>query len=311
MIISASYKTDIPTFYGEWFMNRLRAGYCRMVNPWNRKQISRVSLELGDVDGLIFWTKNVAPFLPHLREVYDLGYRFIVQHTINNYPRALEFLVVDADRSVQHLREVSDTYGPRTCVWRYDTIVLSSLTPAEFHRENFAQLCGKLEGVTDEVVVSFAHLYQKTLRNMNWAGEEFGFTWHDPDADEKRALLLQLVPIANAHGMQVTICSQPDLVVPGTNEARCIDAARLEEVSGRTIRVEKRGARKECGCFASKDIGDYDTCPHGCVYCYAVQNRNLAQRRYHEHDPESEFLYPVAGAPADEPRPDPQRKLFD
>jgi hypothetical protein len=310
VIISASYKTDIPTFYGEWFMNRLRAGYCKMVNPWNRKQISRVSLELADVDGIVFWTKNIAPFLPHLKEVHDLGYRFVVQHTINNYPRALEYSVVDSNRSVQHLREVAELYGPRTCVWRYDTIVVTSLTPAEFHRENFSLLCADLAGVTDEVVVSFAHLYQKTLRNMNWASEEFGFSWHDPGADEKRDLLTELVPIAKAHGMQLTVCSQPDFVVPGTGEARCIDAQRLEEVSGRPIRSELRGARKECGCFASRDIGDYDTCPHGCVYCYAVQNRNLAQRRYREHDPQSEFLYPVSGVPDDEPRPDPQRKLF-
>lgn len=310
MIISASYKTDIPTFYGEWFMNRLRAGYCKMVNPWNRKQISRVSLELQDVDGIVFWTKNIAPFLPHLKEVHDLGYRFVVQHTINNYPRALEYSVVDASRSVQHLREVAELYGPRTCVWRYDTIVISSLTPAEFHRENFSRLCADLAGVTDEVVVSFAHLYQKTLRNMDWASEEFGFTWHDPDKEEKRDLLTELVPIAKAHGMQLTVCSQPDFVVPGTGEARCIDAQRLEEVSGRPIRAELRGARKECGCFASRDIGDYDTCPHGCVYCYAVQKRNLAQRRYREHDPKSEFLFPVSGVPNEAPPPDPQRKLF-
>lgn len=310
MIISASYKTDIPTFYGEWFINRLRAGYCRMVNPWNRNQISRVSLELDDVDGIIFWTKNIAPFVPRLREVYDRGFRFVIQHTINNYPRALEFSVVDANRSVEHFREVAESYGPRTCVWRYDTIVMSSLTPAEYHVDNFGRLCEMLEGATDEVVVSFAHLYQKTLRNMDLASQEFGFTWHDPDLGEKQSLLTELVPIANAHGMQVTVCSQPDFVVPGTKEARCIDAERLEEVSGRKIRAELRGARKECGCFASRDIGDYDTCPHGCVYCYAVRNRNLAQRRYREHDPESEFLFPVPGVATEAPNPDPQKRLF-
>lgn len=311
MIVSASYKTDIPTFYGEWFMNRLRAGYCKMVNPWNRNQVIRVSLDLRDVDGIIFWTKNIAPFIPHLKEVHERGYRFIIQHTLNSYPRALEFSVVDAGRSVQHLHEVAEAYGPRVCVWRYDTIVLSSLTPADFHRANFEKLCAAIQGATDEVVVSFANLYQKTLRNMNWAAENFGFTWHDPPADEKRALLADLIPIANAHGMQLTICSQPDLVVPGAAEAHCIDARRLEEVSGRTIRAELRGARKECGCFASRDIGEYDTCPHGCVYCYAVQNRELAQRRFREHDVSSEFLFPVGNAAHESPAPDPQRRLFD
>ena len=205
MIISASYKTDIPTFYGEWFMNRLRAGYCKMVNPWNRNQVIRVSLELQDVDGIILWTKNIAPFMSQLKEVHERGYRFVIQHTINAYPRALEFSVVDATRSVQHLRQAADEYGPRVCVWRYDTIVFSSITPADFHRANFERLCAALQGATDEVVVSFANLYQKTFRNMNWAGGKFGFTWHDPPLEEKRSLLADLIPIARSHGMQLTV----------------------------------------------------------------------------------------------------------
>ena len=65
MIISASYKTDIPAFYGEWFLNRLRAGYCKMVNPYGR-QVYRVSLTPPDADGFIFWTKNLGPFLDAL-----------------------------------------------------------------------------------------------------------------------------------------------------------------------------------------------------------------------------------------------------
>jgi hypothetical protein len=65
MIISASYKTDIPTFYGEWFKNRLDAGYCRMVNPYNRRA-HRVSLERDAVDGFVFLTKNLGPFLDKL-----------------------------------------------------------------------------------------------------------------------------------------------------------------------------------------------------------------------------------------------------
>lgn len=294
MIISASYKTDIPTFYGEWFMNRLRAGYCKMVNAWNRKQIIRVSLDQQDVDGIVFWTKNIAPFLSHLREVRGRGFPFVIQYTINGYPRELEYSVVNADRSVQHLRRVSEEYGPRVCVWRYDTIVISSLTPADFHLRNFESLCRALEGATDEVVISFAHLYKKTLSNMNWAAREFGFTWEDPAPDVKRDVAMQLVEIAKAHGMQLSVCAQRDFVVPGAVDARCVDAGRLEELGGRPIKADLRGGRKECGCFASRDIGEYDTCPHGCVYCYAVLRRKLAQRRYREHDPNSEFLFPVA-----------------
>jgi hypothetical protein len=312
MIISASYKTDIPTFYGTWFMNRLRAGYCKMVNAWNRNQIIRVSLERHDVDGFVFWTKNLGPFLPHLQEVRDRGFPFSVQYTINSYPRTLEQAVVDSRRSVEHVRWLADEFGPRVCVWRYDTIVISSLTPVDFHLQNFERLCGELAGATDEVVISFVHLYKKTLQNMERAAKTLGFDWQDPPPERKRDLATRFVEIARAHGMQLSICAQRDYLVPGAADAHCIDAGRLEDIGGKPIRADLRGGRKECGCFASRDIGEYDTCPHGCVYCYAVLRRHLAQRRFREHDPESEFLFPQATQPSRESASvDPQLRLFD
>ena len=118
MIISASYKTDIPAFYGKWFLNRLEAGFCRMANPYNRNQRFVVSLRHDDVDGFVFWTKNIVPFMDILDEVDDLGFPFIVQYTINGYPRALESRVVDAARSIQSFRAIAKKFGARTNVWR-------------------------------------------------------------------------------------------------------------------------------------------------------------------------------------------------
>jgi hypothetical protein len=301
MIISASYKTDIPTFYGEWFVRRLGAGYCKTVNPYNRRVI-RVSLAREDVDGFVFWTKNVGPFLKHLREVHTRGYPFVIQHTVNGYPRELEAAVVNADRSVEHLKQIAETYGSAVCVWRYDTIIISSLTTVDFHLRRFEFLAKALEGVTDEVVVSFVHLYAKTLRNMENAAKEHGFAWTDPSLDEKHNLVTKLVEIARGHGMQLTICSQREYIVEGAADARCVDAVRLERIGGQRIRATLRGNRKECGCFASRDIGEYDTCPHGCVYCYAVRNHELARGRFKQHKPDSELLFepdfPVTEKPA-------------
>ena len=144
MIISASYKTDIPAFYGEWFRNRLRAGYCRMVNPYNSNQRFLVSLRRENVDGFVFWTKNLAPFTETLEEVRRRGFPFIVQYTINGYSRALESRVVDPVQSVDVFRAASERYGPDALVWRYDPIVLSSITGAGFHRSNFARLAAEL-----------------------------------------------------------------------------------------------------------------------------------------------------------------------
>src|SRR5947209_12236938 len=121
MIISASYKTDIPTFYGEWFMNRLRAGYCKVINPYNRQPFT-VSLSRPYAEGFIFWTKNIGPFVRHLPEIRNAGFPFVLQHTITGYPDALEHSVVNAERSVEKLRQIAATFGSDVCVWRYDPI---------------------------------------------------------------------------------------------------------------------------------------------------------------------------------------------
>lgn len=308
MIISASYKTDIPAFYGEWFRNRLQADFCRVVNPFNRNHHYKVSLARSDVDGFVFWTKNLGPFLDTLDEVHRRGFPFVVQYTINGYPRSLESRVVDSTRSVEHMRLIAEEYGQRVAVWRYDTIIFSSLTPAEFHKANFEALARELAGTTDEVVVSFMQIYKKTQGNMDRASSEHEFEWEDPSPAVKRSLLADLIIIAEQHGMKLTICTQPNLVVPGASEARCVDAMRLMDIGGRNFRVHLKGMRKGCGCFNAKDIGDYDTCPHGCVYCYAVRNRKLALARYQAHDPKGEFLFPVQLI---EPRGEPPRGQID
>jgi hypothetical protein len=226
MIISASYKTDIPTFYGDWFMTRLKAGYCRVVNSYNGRA-STISLRQEDVDGFVFWTKNLGPFMKHLPTIRAAGFPFIVQYTVNGYPRELESNVTDAWRSVEHIRQVSDQFGKRVPVWRYDTIVVSSLTPVDYHIANFERLARAMSGLLDEVVISFMHVYQKTQRNLDKAAQEHGFTWATPTEAEKLQLTRNLLEIATAHGMALSICSQPSYLTPGVQEARCVDARRL------------------------------------------------------------------------------------
>ncbi len=296
MIISASYKTDIPTFYGEWFMNRLRAGYCKMVNPYGG-QIYTIRLAREDVDGFVFWTKNIGPFLQYLPEIRARGYLFIVQHSINGYPRELEARVIDASQTVEAMRKLCSAYGSDVSVWRYDPIVFTSLTPIEWHRRNFAALASALEGTTNEVIISFAQIYKKTRRNMDSSARASGFTWQDHETicqQQGHDLAVEFAQIAASHGMQLKVCSQRTFLVPGLiEEARCVDAERLARVAGTALAhdIKLKGNREECGCFASRDIGAYDTCPHGCVYCYAVQQREMALDRYKAHDPRGEFLF--------------------
>ena len=282
MIISASYRTDIPAFYGAWFEKRLGAGFCRVANPYGGKP-SRVSLRDG-VDGFVFWTRNIGPFRPILAE---LGSPFVVQYTVTGYPRPLEASVIEAEASVALIRAVAELHGPRAVVWRYDPILISDLTPPEWHLVNFAGLAQALEGAVDEVTVSFVQPYRKTTRNLDLAARRHGFAWRDPEPSEKAAILAQLEVLAAARGMALTLCTQPDL--PGA-PARCIDAARLSDLAGKAIAAKTKGNRPGCLCAESRDIGAYDSCPHGCVYCYAVAGRELAKRRFHAHDPGGELL---------------------
>jgi hypothetical protein len=290
MIISASYKTDIPTFYGKWFMNRLDEGFCHMINPYNQRA-HRIDLSRESVDAFVFWTKNIGPFRKDLEEVNRRGYSFMLQHTINGYPRSLETSVVNAERSIEYVKTISDRYGPRVPVWRYDPVVFTSETCLDFHRKKFDFIANSLRTYTDEVVVSFAQVYRKTQSNMDRAARDQKFDWEDPDDEIKMNLAIEFSQMAKAQGMQLTICSQDQYLSPGIVATKCVDADRISDITGRFIKAKVKGNRADCGCYESRDIGEYDTCPHGCVYCYAVRRPDIAKVRYKKHNPKSSFLF--------------------
>jgi hypothetical protein len=219
VIISASFRTDIPAFYGEWFMNRLREGFCNVPNPYGGGSY-RVLLTPDAAQGFIFWTKNLGPFLAHLSEIRERGFSFAVQYTINDFPRSLEHSVLDSERCIAHMHELAARFGPRVAVWRYDPIVATSLTPLSWHRHNFERLAGKLTGSTDEVVVSFVHYYRKTRLNMARAARRSSFEWCDPPLREKQLLAADLATIARKFGMQLGACSQPDVLAGEAGPAR-------------------------------------------------------------------------------------------
>ena len=309
MIISASSRTDIPAFYGEWFLNRLNAGYCLSVNPFNGN-VYRIGLGYDEVDGFVFWTKNLGPFLPRLAIVKERGFPFIVHYTINAYPCVLEPSVPPARTAVEHVKDVARAYGSRVCVWRYDPIIFTNITNYDFHRANFAQLCSSLAGAVDEVVVSYVSLaYRKTRRNLNRSVRRADFHFKDPEDDRKRDFLEELALIAGKEGVTLRLCGQPQYLSQNVPEAVCIDAKRLSDVAGRRIMGQKPGHRgQQCACDYSRDIGAYDTCLHGCKYCYAVSDPSLSRKVHKGHDPLAEWLCPPRRAV--KAKPDGQLCMF-
>jgi Domain of unknown function (DUF1848) len=58
VIVSASRSTDIPAFYSDWFIHRLKRGYVKWINPFNRVP-QYVSFANARV--IVFWSKNPEP----------------------------------------------------------------------------------------------------------------------------------------------------------------------------------------------------------------------------------------------------------
>lgn len=279
MIISASYRTDIPAYYGDWFMARLRAGYAEARNPYGGKPY-RIDLMPEAVDAFVFWTRNPAPFADAFDAVVRLGKPFVTQMTITGYPRALEPGVMETSAAVAAFRQLVAKFGPRTAVWRYDPVLLTAATPAQAHRDAVAWIADALAGVADECVFSFAHIYAKSRRHL----DRTGIPWRDPSNVAKRKLLAELATIVQDRGMQPTLCAQPDLISPSLAPALCIDGARLADLGAPTGALKSKGNRPGCLCAPSRDIGRYDACPQGCAYCYANRSRAVAMKTLRAHD---------------------------
>jgi len=284
MIVSASYRTDIPAFYTRWFLQRLTEGEAWVTNPYGGKPY-RVSLAPADVDAFLFWTRNLTPFADALTAVETMGWPYAVQYTVTGYPQVLETGVPPVAHGIRQIMALAARRGPWAAVWRYDPILFTSLTPPEWHRANFAAIAKALTGAVDEVTVSFATIYRKTARNLSAAASAGGFEWWDPPAEEQQALIADLAAIAAEENIKLTICSQPHLEQPGAAGAACIDTARLSLIAGHEIGAKRKGNRPGCLCAESRDIGAYDTCAHGCVYCYAVNSPKRAQQAVRQHDP--------------------------
>ena len=292
MIVSASYRTDIPAFYADWFLNRVAAAEVRFRNPFGGGIVT-VSLRAEDVSGIVFWTRNFAPLMDRLAPVEERGWPFVVQFTVTGYPRPLEPSTIRAEDAAAQIAQLARRFGPRAAVWRYDPVLLSSATGPDWHRATFTRLARMLRGHVDEAVLSFVEPYRKTRRNLDRLARRAGIGWRLPEPDEKAALVRDLAAIAGDAGMALTLCTQPALaaLVPGiAAPARCIDTGRLGDVAGRPVAAPVKGNRPGCLCAASRDIGAYDTCPHGCAYCYAVADRSRAKAAYAAQDAGAEML---------------------
>ena len=282
MIINTGQRTDIPAFYADWFANRLKEGFVCVRNPYYPEQVSRYRLDPSVVDCIGFCTKNPAPMFKYMDLLKNFGQYWFV--TITPYGRDIEPNVKDKHELLEDFKKLSGIVGVNSVGWRYDPIFITDKYSIEYHLRAFEKIAAALDGFTKTAVISFIDLYAKVKRNFPEAREV--------TKEQRLTLGKEMIKIASAHGMTLKPCAEGDDLAPyGADCGGCMRISDYEKAMGKKLNApKKKGARAECACYLSCDIGAYNTCRHLCKYCYAnaEPSRVLAQSR--RHDPSSPFL---------------------
>ena len=284
MILSVSRRTDIIAFYLDWFFNRLREGYVLVRNPMNYRQVSKVYLNPSDIDCIVFWTKDPTNILERLDMLNNYFYYFHV--TITGYDKVLEPNVPTKEKIIQSFQELSRKVGSERIIWRYDPIVLSPDIDVQFHQRRFEYIASCLNGYTKRCIISFVDMYRKTKRNTK------ALNMYDISHEQMLDIAGVIAEITSGCGMEVqTCCEEVDLSHLGIHHGKCIDDDLISRISGRRLKSRKdKNQRAACGCVESVDVGVYNTCMHGCLYCYANYSTKAVNTNVKLHDPASPML---------------------
>ncbi len=251
-----------------------------------------VSLKPEDVMAFVFWSRNYRPLLQYLPELDRQGYGGYFHFTITGYGQPLERFAPSTQEMIEVFKTLAARYSPKHVLWRFDPIILSNRTSGQYIVEMFDLLAGQLSSSTERCYISFVDFYRKVEKNLDILSEQ-GFTCYDPGLEEKVSLTEQLVNIGKKYGIGVHACCEADLLqVLGIQQAHCIDPLLIHELFPQKFRKLKATPTREgCGCFASRDIGAYNTCIHGCLYCYANSSYEKALARFKTHDPHDACLH--------------------
>lgn len=290
MILSVSRRTDIPNYYSDWFYGRIKEGFVYVRNPLNEHQISRIALSPEVVDCIVFWTKNPEPMLDRLEELSL--YKYYFQFTLTGYGKDVECGIPHKkEKMIPVFQKLSEKIGRRKVIWRYDPILFTEIYTPEYHLKAFGQIADALKGYTDRCVISFVDIYEKNKKSLTELGA-YGIS---------QEALLKFVrsinEIAEANGMTVGSCAEKmDLSGYGIEHHSCIDRRLIEEITGCKINVKKdKNQRANCGCAESVDIGSYNTCKNGCIYCYANYSSERVRKNFRQYDVRSPLLCGIIG----------------
>ena len=296
IIISASRATDIPAFYGKWLIDKFQKGYLVKINPFNGK---REFISLKKVRVIVFWTKNAKPFMKWLKFFDDLGIHYYFLYTVNNYPE-YELHLPKLETRIENFIELSQLLGKQRVLWRFDPLILSQEISEHLLLERIHTVGEKIHKFTTRLIFSFVELsYKKVQANLKKYGKKF-FT---PSCEQKLRISKEIVKLCKTWDIQARTCaSADDFSHIGAQPNKCIDDELMVRLWHNDTSLMKflgysplipyisshklkdKGQRKNCKCIYSKDIGRYNTCPHGCIYCYANASFEKALENYNKHN---------------------------
>lgn len=272
-IVSASRRTDIPSFFADWFFSCLEAGFVDVANPFNPRHMRRVLLDPSSVACFVFWTRDARPMLPCIGLLSEYFYYFHV--TLNGYGPLLEPAGPDVSEALESITALVRAVGSQRVIWRYDPIILAGPFDASWHGRTFRLLASRLAGMVRHAVVSIYDSYRHSDARLRRLGLQSA-----PVADPRLpALVRSLAESADTYGIPLSFCAEPDLAtLPGfavDSMPACIDAGIIAQSAGAAPLLagvrRDRNQRPACRCAQSIDIGTYGTCPRGCLYCYACR----------------------------------------
>lgn len=284
MIISASRRTDIPAYYGEWFMNRIAEGFLYVRNPMNYHQVSKVKLSKDVVDCIVFWTKYPAPFMKYLNKIDNYNYYF--QFTLTPYDKSIEANLPDKEEIINTFIHLSKIIGKEKIIWRYDPIILSQELTIDYHLEKFKYLLTKLNGYTEKCIISFLDIYSNTEKNMR------NLNIKPISENDMRILGTEFIKLAQNYDIKLESCAEKaNLLDIGISHGKCIDDKLISRITNHNINISKdKNQREQCGCITSIDIGMYNTCMNNCSYCYANFNKGAVKTNFPKHNINSPLL---------------------
>lgn len=262
-------------------MERVRQGEVYIKNPYSGT-FSCVSLKPGDVSCFVFWSRNYAPLIPYLKTIEKTTSNLYFHLTITGMPDSLEHNTPPYKEAAHDFRYLAGRYSPEHVMWRFDPICITDKLPFEFFEDRFVTCAEMLQGYCRNCVISFVHAYNKVYANLKKYSDHILV---DVPEGTRKNYARRLAKIAERYGIKLHACCNDHLLSDNVHKGRCINGADLARLfADPTITIQLAPTRRECACTKSIDIGAYDTCPHGCLYCYANADKETSRAAFVRQD---------------------------